>query len=413
MIPAVSVAGIPDRVQKRTSARVQLAASCYDVEREDRVRSTSFLRSGFAIRAAGLTALLLQACVAPKVRTRYDPLHPGTGVDTSFRIRASAPCGIRKVELFLYEYEAVDATHYEQRTGGTWGLVKVWDYCVPFPGSIVQTYVHCGFPANSYVTYLFRVTQTCGSQTSEAWSLAAGDWPPGWDPIPLLVGEPGRCCIDMCFVAQEEDYGDARGMLDDLIQLIFDGYHESNALEGSLRYNWQFYYTTELGHYTEKDATDPWTGVPFSVRFSTTIDTAAVIHTTPMADWGETHYFGCEPFNVGTALHESGHATFDLGDEYPGGWFRPPVPTPGGALAWQHYNNYQSELAAQDYNVQWHWPASDVEQIESGWWRPEPACLACIMLDDQDRQLPDFARTCIRRILEYYQRMTLPWTGFP
>ena len=96
-------------------------------------------------------------------------------------------------------------------------------------------------------------------------------------------------------------------------------------------------------------------------------------------------------------VHESGHAAFGLKDEYSGGGH--------GTSSNPHHNNYDSQASAETYNTDNGWPASDVELIQTGWWRPEPAALDCIMRNDGDAFMPDFERTCLSRILWFYSQL--------
>ena len=194
-------------------------------------------------------------------------------------------------------------------------------------------------------------------------------------------------------------------MLADLDELIFDGYQASNAQGGAMRFHWAYFYAPEMGHISP-----PIEGVldiPDSIKLSPTIDAGAVIHTNVMDDWSSGDYFGTEPQNVGTALHETGHAVFDLEDEYKHGRHH--------SSSLPHHNNYDSRAAAEDYNAGMGWPESDVESIDPAgkWWRPEPEALGCIMFDDGNDFLPDFQRTCILRIKWYYGRMATLIPGLP
>jgi hypothetical protein len=363
-----------------------------------------------AARPAWLAAAIALAgsasCVAPVIQTRYGPLHPDTNVSVEFRVQGKAAIGIRKVELFLFEYEVTSAGSGSWagslRPGGRWGRVASKSYPYPFPPAIDETFVQPGFPAKSYVRYLFRVTQALGATTSEAWSFAAGEWNFGNDPIPILARGQGDqslalARIDLCFVADREDYADGRAMLEELESLIFDGYQANNALEGPMRFNWSFHYSPETGYISPSkgDAMD----IPDLVKYSPVIDAAAVIHRQNQLDWSSSRFFGTEPFNVGTALHETGHAVFSLADEYASGAHF--------ASASPHHNNYAFQAAAEAYNTGQGWPPLQAEPINTAatWWRPEPQSLACIMFEDNDAALPDFARSCILRVRWWYGQL--------
>jgi hypothetical protein len=137
--------------------------------------------------------------------------------------------------------------------------------------------------------------------------------------------------------------------------------------------------------------------IPESVENASHIDHAAIIHRTVKRDWASSGNFGTEPTNIGTAAHESAHSAFGLTDEYPDIGHR--VSTD------PHHNIYASEEECRNYNAVNGWPASDCENVEDEWWRPEPSSLSCIMFNDADAAMPDFERTCINRIIWFYGRL--------
>lgn len=357
-------------------------------------------RRSFFVLAAMFAASCdgCQVNPAPSISPRYAPLHPEDNVAVTFSVRADDSHGIANVRLYVFEYEMyVDAAGMRsarQRQGGTWGLVQEWTYAAN-PNSVNEQHtVTGGFPAESFITFQLRATDARGATASQEWSFAAGAWPYGNSPIPVWGNGPPGERIDVAFVSDRTDYANARAMLPALEGLIFDGYHTNNAVRRGMGM-WQFYYSPEQGFISDYDAGSPYTlDIPTSVSTSTIIDHAAVIHSSTKRDWASGGNFGTEPQNVGTAVHESGHAAFDLADEYAGGGhFTSTDP---------YHNNYDSEAACQTYNSQRGWPQSDCENIEGTWWRPEPATLQCIMLDDQDANMPEFARSCMLRAIWYY-----------
>ncbi|MGH8195654.1 MAG: hypothetical protein ACREQ8_14830 [Woeseiaceae bacterium] len=344
-------------------------------------------------------ASLVAGCSYPSVTTRYQPLHPGNNVDVTFRVDAGDGDGVEVARLYIYEHELSVQNGMQtatQRPGGIWGLQQTWNYPTT-PTSISETYTHSGFPASSFVRYLFTVTDTENRTRSEEWWFAAGNWPFGNSPIPILGNGAPAERIDVCFVADNTDYTNGAGMLPDLVGLVFDGYHVNNAIRGSWRKYWQFYYSPETGFISDFDTPPLTMTIPASVSGAAIIDHAAVIHTTVKRDWASGGNFGTEPTNIGTAVHESAHAAFGLSDEYSGGGH--------STSSNPHHNNYSSQTDAENYNTANGWPASDVESIQPGWWRPEPATLACIMLNDGDATMPDFERTCLARASWFYQQL--------
>lgn len=344
---------------------------------------------------------VIGGCAPTTINSRYKPLHPANNTSIEFGIKANDRDGISKVELFVYEYELyVSSTNMmsaRKRSGGTWGLVKEWNYPSE-PTSVDEKHNVGGFPAGSYITYIVRTIDGKNSHATESWIFTAGDWPFGNSPIPIWVNGAPAKRIDVAFVADRDDYTNARNMLGDLEPLIFDGYHTNNGVKRGKKY-WQFYYSPQRGHISDYNAGSPFTiDIPSSVSNSTIIDHAAVVHTTVKRDWASGGNFGTEPNNRGTAVHESGHAAFNLADEYSGGGhFSSSDP---------HHNIYNSKTACENYNTSVGFPASDCEQIgTTGWWRSEPSTDACIMFNDGDAAMPDFEHTCILRINWFYNQL--------
>lgn len=360
------------------------------------MKCTARFRSTVTLAILGL---LVCACSYPNVTSRYEPLHPGNNVNVTFQVDANDSDGIADVRLYIYEYELSIQGGMQtatQRPGGTWGLQQAWGYA-PAPTNVTETFSHPGFPADSFVRYLFTVKDTENRTRSEEWWFAAGDWPFGNSPVPILGNGAPAERIDVCFVADRTDYANGAAMLPDLEGLVFDGYHINNAIRGTRRKYWQFYYSPDTGFISDFDTPPLMMTIPASVSGSAIIDHAAVIHTTVKRDWASGGNFGTEPANIGTAVHESAHAAFGLSDEYAGGGH--------STSSNPHHNNYSSEADAQDYNTDNGWPATDVENIEGTWWRPEPSGLACIMLDDGDAAMPDFERTCLARATWFYSQL--------
>jgi hypothetical protein len=352
------------------------------------------IRSG--LPAIALSATLLVGCSTASLTTRYRPLHPANNADVDFTFQAEDSDGIARAELFVYEYELyVGPTGFQsarQRPGGTWGSVRTWNYAA-HPNAVNETHTVPGFPAGSFIRFIYEIEDSNGHRNNEEWSFAAGTWPFGNSPIPLWGNGAPDSRIDIAFVADQTDFANARDMLDELEGLIFDGYHTNNGVMLGKRY-WQFYYSPERGFISDYDTPPLQMDIPASVTSSAIIDSATVIHTTVKRDWASGGNFGTEPTNIGTASHESGHAVFGLSDEYAGGghW----------TSSDPHHNNYDSEANCQTYNTANSWAAGDCQNVTGSWWRPEPSSQACIMLDDGDANMPDFERTCVGRLIWFY-----------
>jgi hypothetical protein len=359
-------------------------------------------RRWFTTALVFFCVVYLTGCASvTQMSTRYKPLHPANNASVEFAVKATDGDGIKQVNLYVYEY-ALSVVNGMQtatkRTGGLWGNVRTWNY-TGGPKSIDEKYSVSGFPSSTFITFIFEVIDDKNKKKQEEWSFAAGTWPFGNNPIPVWGNGAPAERIDVCFIADRTDYTNARNMLPDLEPLIFDGYHINNGVKRGKKY-WQFYYSPERGFISDFDDGTFQMDIPNSVQNSSIIDHGAIIHTTVKRDWASGGNFGTEPTNIGTAVHESGHAAFKLKDEYSGGGH--------GTSGDPHHNNYNSQTSCQNYNTSNGWAASDCQNIEGSWWRPEPSSLKCIMLDDGDAAMPDFARTCINRIVWFYSQLETP-----
>lgn len=355
------------------------------------------------VTAVAIYVTLLSGCQTSLI-TRYRPLHPENNHAVEFHVEAKDHDRIAKIELFVFEYELYRTPDREERArrrkGGIWGLIKTWTFKSP-KSSANETYVlRAGFKAGSFITYIMQVTDSKNNITNECWSFAAGDWPWRDLPVPIWMaskGDPAKS-IDVAFIAEEDPvyYSQPTDMLPDLEQLIYNGYHVNNGVKLGKKF-WQFYYSQQFGYISDYDGSD------FPLRMdipsdaqNSIINHRAIIHKITKRDWSKDGNFGTEPENRGTAVHESGHSAFDQSDEKSDGkqW----------ASSDPHHNVYDNLSNCQDYNDTI-FSDPNCEEIDADWWRPEPDDLSCIMYIDGDDTMPAFARTCIKRIKWFYEKL--------
>ncbi|WOI53893.1 hypothetical protein [Parvularcula sp. LCG005] len=353
--------------------------------------------------AAGL-ALVCGCATSPRVTATYGPFNPASGSDVTFEFEATDREGLRRATLYVYEYEQYTNSSgmraARRRPGGQWGALDSWSYPSGTLNATESSVYEGGFPNGTSILFRVEVEDESGRRRTEGWRFWAGDHPWGNSPILLLSGEARAAPasrIDVAFVPDSDSYTTARQMMPDVRDLVYDGYHINNVVRGQ-KAMWAFWYSKDRGTITDYDAPGPRRlTIPSSVRDSTIIDHAAVIHTTVKRDWASGGNFGTEPVNIGTAMHESGHAAFNLKDEYAGGAHT--------NSSDPHHNTYGSKADCEAYNIANGWPATDCRNIEDDWWAPEPASAQCIMLNDQDAFMPDFARTGIRRANWFYGQL--------
>ena len=305
-----------------------------------------------------------------------------------------------------------------------------------------------GFPPNSNVFYQFKVTNTLGHTTERQALFDAGDSPWSDDKILLYSTTDTiavRNRINICFLIDTDYHHDWRKYLTDVEQLIYKGYHSNNMIE-AYKEKWIFYYT-----YYEASAdliintdmpmpsivtTDPLQG----------IDAYALLHQEDITDGAfiaertniVTHsFFTAEPYNMGTVVHETAHAIFNLNDEYNGAPYEQlevhsnafeskllceqykrendfktetcrPITDSKGRTWFTPEDEvlFTSRAACQDYNRANQLKVKDCTALliqDTIWYRPNAS--ACIMLDDRDTVVPDFQEVCKKRIEWYYSQL--------
>lgn len=326
---------------------------------------------------------------------QHTPFHPGNNQDVTFRINVNESKGVKEIHLYVYEYESyVDngGASFEKRAGGKWGWVKTWNFLPP-ETNVDKSHTLQGFPANSYITYKALVITTDNASKEGEVSFAAGDWPWSNYAIPIYGHGSPENRIDICFVPDEDYNQDWSRFIEDMEMLVYDGYF-LNEMFRNYHVNWRFYYTRNKG-----DA-ENYPSAPvllFEESFMTNINVFAILHNADFRDarWGNV--FTTEPVNIGTALHETGHAVFYLADEYccDGGYWELEEPS----------NLYDTPTECQLHNRSQNWPENDCTEVTAlggRWYRPEPDGLRCIMRDDGNSEMRQFARTCRLRIIQYY-----------
>ena len=128
----------------------------------------------------------------------------------------------------------------------------------------------------------------------------------------------------------ENDITARQAFLDDLAGVINEGYWENNAFFRNLGLV-NYFYTTEQGSVTPPTGSGicPDIDVPLTVQLGAAFaDLILVLHTNTLRDCRFGNVASSEPTSFRTVVHESGHALFNLPDEYccDGGYFEvPPV----------------------------------------------------------------------------------------
>ena len=94
---------------------------------------------------------------------RHAPLHPANRQAVRFNLKAFDGFGIRKVELYVHEFElyrdADGLPSKRRRPGGQWGLLNTWKTGAGQDSIQLSHSYANGFPARSNVEYIFQNNQ--------------------------------------------------------------------------------------------------------------------------------------------------------------------------------------------------------------------------------------------------------------
>ena len=392
----------------------------------------------------------------------HRPLHPDNFQSVQFKINALERMGAERVVLSIYEYEwyrnSEGLPSKRKRTNGKWGQAKEWTLTEPLKNiNLAYTYP-TGFPPGTNVEYIFEIFSVDGKKTEKLALFDAGDsiWPN--DKIMLyatsrhVLGQS----INLCFLP-DTDYntnGDARnwaGFLGDVEDLIYNGYHKNNMVKNH-KENWAFFYTREAvdGFQLALDFTNPDRYPSFMKdNIIDGIDAFGLLHKNEYSDGAyllgniqflAQNLFTSESYNHGTAIHETGHAVFNLSDEYNGcacfesdtGLGQNVFSSHSACQTFNQTNGFSDVECTEiiGYNgLAWYMSERDVYfptlQIcqdfnrEKGY--PVESCITfqdldgrisyrsnpglCIMQDDGDDIVRDFQQTCGSLIDRYYERL--------
>ena len=395
-----------------------------------------------------------------KLSLSHHPILPGT--NESFTLSASIEnsSGIKKVQLFVYEYELYSnedgLPSKRKKSGGLWGEQSSWDINEFQASALFEWTNDAGIGNHSNIEYEFVVTDQNNQLVSKSISFDGGLSP--WEEEKILLYKAAGSSLDdainICFIA-DADYGnlqeESRWKLftSHIEDLIYQGYFENNMID-THRDKWNFFITKRQIDGVELKANyrDIEKYPDFLVEGTIEgIDAFGLIHQYEYGDvsylQGNLSYinfnlFTSEYYNFGTAVHETGHAVFNFYDEY------------NGCACTQKQNgtnvfseladcqkfivennidvdsctllkNYKEELwymaekdvlfksneDCQAYNVANGYPEFACGQYQkvdgSIWYRAENGI--CIMQDDGDHKVNDFQSVCASLVASFYENL--------
>lgn len=337
---------------------------------------------------------LFSSCATPVIRSiQHTPLHADNNTGVTFKVKAGSNSEITRVTLNIYEYELYVAANNmrsaRQRPGGQWGEAHVWNLSGSNDVDLNFNYA-AGFPAGSFVYYQFVVRNSKNKEAQKTIIMQAGTSPWGDSEVVLYSAseQAPNNTIDICFVPDGGDYGgNIRQFLTDIESTIYNGYLTNNMIKTNA-HQWSFYYTPATGVASTRT-------LPAAVASSPLIDVFGIIHSNTFRDARQGNVFTTEHFNIGTAVHETAHAVFDLKDEYCCDSFYE-----------ESCNLWSSRADCEASAIAAGGTAADCASVVTDnngtFFKPEPDALNCIMFDDGDATMRDFGRVCQRCISSFY-----------
>ncbi len=382
---------------------------------------------------------------------QYSPLHPDNEMPVTYSLKAHDDRGIEKITLGVYEYEMyrneANLPSKRRRKDGNWGVVKTWLFS-PSKDTVELDFKMEGYPAYSNIFYQFKVTNTDGRTTEREALFDAGDSP--WEDDKILLYSTTdttavRKRINICFLVDTDYHQNWRKYLTDVESLIFNGYHANNMI-GDYKDKWIFYYTRYEANADLIINTDAPMPSIVTTNPLQGIDAYALLHQEEITDGAfiaertniVTHsFFTAEPYNLGTVVHETAHAIFNLNDEYSGAPYEEleehsnAFKSKSSCERYKRKNGYKntdcraivnskgitwytpeeeilltSRRACEDYNRANQLKIDDCTALliqDTIWYRPNAT--VCMMLDDRDTKVPDFQEVCKKRIMWYYEQL--------
>ena len=383
-----------------------------------------------------------------------------------FELRAHHTEGLVTAELHVYEYElyrdALGLPSQRRRRDGQWGLLTciALDTCEGYIqadgiSELDLQYTHDeGFGPHTRLEYVWRLIDAEGTVSDRLAMCDVGTSPWPEDKVLLYTTSraPMRQLIDLAFFA-DDDYGDSLQLYRrDLETMVREGMLAPQSF-GNQRAHWAFYTTNRrcAGRAISEDVMNTELFPSFVKDGSIPgIDAFCLLHRENYTDRSllvenfhalTNNMFSSEAYNLGTAVHECGHAIFGLSDEYE------------GCACFQSHrssNVFRERSACAAWNAEHGFPTEDCYELrdvyERTWYSAEEpvifdelsACQAfnarkgvdedscrsflaqdnvmrywafestCIMHDDGDDLVRPFQRACREVLSQHYKWLVEP-----
>jgi hypothetical protein len=328
-------------------------------------------------------------CSDAPVLATHSPMHPQNAEAVTFEGFAEGT--VDKIELAYERYSlTVSGGNITQTLAEAKTVVKTCD-----PGGNVNT-LTCthtmpnAFPSSSLIRFSATSWDGDGTRSTETYDFASGDYPLPDDPIPIRVKGDPTDHLDVVFIPDTDiTLASFRDQLDEVIEDLYFKY----ATFKSYRGYYNFYYSGQQGNYEELCV---FTNPPNMANLTAVGDSVAILHQTNLRDCKSGDRFSSEINYDKTLVHETGHALFDVKDEYccDSSYSQQAcVPNLYSSLA-----NCQADAPNVGY------PTTNCVQLTSAtqtlnFWRIDPSdATGCMMGPAQHNAGSDFAEACERRI---------------
>ena len=320
------------------------------------------------------------------------PLHPQNSIPVEFSAKVYGVTGIQKIKLEVFEFEISqgpdNTRQIVQRKGGLWGEVNSWDFQNKDTAQVTHQ-LKRGFPANTFVEYKFTVEGKNGTYTKSV-KMQAGTSPFGGKEILLYScsSEDATKTFEMCFIPRKQDYD---GQLDTFRKHLEIPLYKSylkNAMILGHAEEWAFYYTPIPLNASHGNLPK----LPPELE-NASLDFFSVLHKNEYRDASSGNMFSCEYNAVGTLLHETGHCSFDLSDEYK-----------GSNSAHNSCNVFSSASACKEANNGVKCRSFKTGPFSSC-YSIEPATPNCVMNDDGNFKIMPYQSRCSLCILDKYEKL--------
>lgn len=261
-------------------------------------------------------AMMLTGCSDASLLTTHTPAHPGT--NASVTLNAHSTGSVDKITLSYEVYTlstGPGGTHVQTLTTPM-ADVKT---CDPAGNAATLDCSHTvagGFPANRLIKLKAVAKGGNGHNRTESYMFAAGTYPWANDPIPIRVTGDPASRMDVVFIPDTDiTLANFRAGLADVIEDLYFKYETYRGNDKGLMWRtiYNFYYSGVQGNYEESCN---FTAPSNLATLQTVGDAVAILHQADLRDCKSGGMFSSEIDYDKTLIHETGHALFDLKDEY-------------------------------------------------------------------------------------------------